>query len=61
MAGMKNAFQIIVGKPGGEMRPLGRPGRKWEVNVKVNLKAIECVWVWAEFNWFMMGSIGGVL
>jgi hypothetical protein len=31
-----NAFMIFVGKPEGK-RPLGRPRRRWENNIKIDL------------------------
>jgi hypothetical protein len=32
-----NAYRILVGKSEGE-RPLGKPGRRWENNVKMDLR-----------------------
>jgi hypothetical protein len=34
---MRNAYKIFVGKPKGN-RPLGRPKRRRENNIKMNLK-----------------------
>jgi hypothetical protein len=31
---------LIVGKPGGK-RPLGRPRRRWENNIKMDLRKVE--------------------
>ena len=31
--------KVIVGKPEGE-RPLGRPGRRWEDNIKMDLQDV---------------------
>ena len=33
----RNAFKILRGKPTGK-RPLGRPRRKWEDNIGMDLK-----------------------
>jgi hypothetical protein len=33
----RNAYRNLVGKPEG-MRPLGRPRRRWEDNIKMNLR-----------------------
>ena len=33
----KCAFKILTGKPTGK-RPLGRPRRRWEDNIRMNLK-----------------------
>ena len=38
----RNAYRISVGKP-EEKRPLGRPGRSWEDNIKINLSEVGCV------------------
>jgi hypothetical protein len=36
MGDMRNAYKILVGKPEGK-RPLGRPRRRWEDNIKIEL------------------------
>jgi hypothetical protein len=36
--------KIIVGRPKGK-RPLRRPRRKWEHNIKMDLKEIGCEYV----------------
>ena len=44
VAGMeqsRNAYRVIVGKPEGK-RPLGRPRRRWEDNIKMNLREVGC-------------------
>ena len=33
--------RVLVGKPGGN-RPLGRPRRRWEDNIKMDLQEVEC-------------------
>jgi hypothetical protein len=33
----RNAYEILVGKPEGK-RPLGRPRRRWEDNIKMDLR-----------------------
>jgi hypothetical protein len=37
--GVKCAYNILVGRPEGR-RPLGRPRRRWEGNIKMNLSEI---------------------
>jgi hypothetical protein len=32
-------YRVLVGKPEGK-RPLGRPRRRWEVNIKMDLKEV---------------------
>ena len=36
----RSAFKILTGKPTGK-RPLGRPRRRWEDNVRVELEEID--------------------
>jgi hypothetical protein len=35
----RNAYRILVGKPEGK-RPLGRPTRRWEDNIRMDLREI---------------------
>jgi len=39
MGDRKNAYGIVVGKP-EEKRPLGRPRRKWEDNINMELEDV---------------------
>jgi hypothetical protein len=34
---VKNAYKILIGKSEGK-RPLGRPRRRWEDNIKIDLR-----------------------
>jgi hypothetical protein len=36
----KGVYRVLVGRPEGK-RPLGRPMRRWEVNIKLDLREIE--------------------
>jgi hypothetical protein len=36
---MRHAHKILVGKPKG-IRPLGRAGRRWEDNIRMDLREI---------------------
>ena len=38
----RNAYRAIVGKPDGN-RPSGRQRRRWEDNIKVDLRDVDCV------------------
>jgi hypothetical protein len=42
----KNAYRILVRKPKGK-RPIGRPRRKWEDNIRMDLREIG----WGGINW----------
>jgi hypothetical protein len=37
----RGAYRALVGKPEGR-RPLGRPRRRWEDNIKMDLREIGC-------------------
>ena len=37
----RNAYRVLVGKPEGK-RPLGRPRRRWEDNVIMDLREMVC-------------------
>jgi hypothetical protein len=39
--------RVLVGKPEGK-RPLGRPRRKWEDNIKMDLRKLEGI---VETGW----------
>jgi len=40
MGKMRNAYKTLVGKPEGK-RPLGRPRRRWEDNIRLDLMEIR--------------------
>jgi hypothetical protein len=55
----KFVYRFLVGKPGGE-RKIGRPRRRWEDGIKVDLREIG--WgVWNGFAWLRIGTVGGLL
>ena len=37
----RGAYRVLVGKHEGK-RPLGRPRRRWEDNIKLNLQDVGC-------------------
>ena len=36
-----DAYRVLVGKLEGQ-RPLGRPGHRWEDNIKIDLEELRC-------------------
>jgi hypothetical protein len=44
----KVVYRILVGKP-GRRSPLGRPRRRWEDNIRMDLQEVGCGYVdWIE-------------
>jgi len=43
MVEIRNAYNILVVKPEGK-RPLGRPRRSWEDNIRKDLRENGCIW-----------------
>jgi hypothetical protein len=59
--GRRGAYRALVGKPEGR-RPLGRPRRRWEDNIKMDLR--EVGWVggaWTGSIWLRIGTGGELL
>jgi hypothetical protein len=57
----RGAYRILVGKPEGR-RPLGRPRRRWEDNIKMDLQEVE--WgggAWTGLIWLRIRSGGELL
>jgi len=48
--------RVLVGKPEGK-KPLGRPRRRWEVNIKMDLQ--EVGGVETGWSWLRIGTDGG--
>jgi hypothetical protein len=46
MGERRNAYRALVGKPEGR-RPLGRPRRRWEDNIKMDLRDVG----WGAADW----------
>jgi hypothetical protein len=42
----RGAYRVLVGKPEGR-RPLGRPRRRWENNIKMDLREVG----WGDVDW----------
>jgi hypothetical protein len=45
MGERRGVYRVLVGKREGN-GPLGRPRRRWESNIKMDLKEVGCGWVW---------------
>ena len=41
MGERRGVYRVLVGKPEGK-RSLGRPKRRWENNIKINLLVVGC-------------------
>jgi hypothetical protein len=55
----RGAYRVLVGRPEGR-RPLGRPRRRWENNIKIDLQ--EVGWgAWTGLIWLRIGTGGGLL
>jgi hypothetical protein len=57
----RDAYRTLVGKP-ERRRPLGRPRRGWEYNIKIDLK--EVGWgggAWIGSIWLRRGTCGELL
>jgi hypothetical protein len=47
----RNAYSILVGKPEGK-RPLWRSNRRWEDNIKMDIREIE----WDDMDWINLAE-----
>jgi hypothetical protein len=55
----RKVYKVLVGKPKGK-RPLGRPRRRWEDRIRMDLRKI-ILGVWIGFDWLRTGTGGGLL
>jgi hypothetical protein len=46
----RNAYKTLVGKPEGK-RPLGRPRRRWEDNIRIDQREI-----WGGMGWIYLAQ-----
>jgi hypothetical protein len=55
----RKVYKVLVGKPEGK-RPLGRPRRRWEDGIRMDLWEID--WgVWIGVDCLRTGTGGGLL
>jgi hypothetical protein len=59
MAKGRGIYRVFVGRPEGK-RPLGRPRRRWEDNIKIDLVEIGMDGT-NGFGWLRTGSSCGLL
>ena len=52
--------RVLVGKPEGK-RPLGRPRRRWEDNIKMDLQKVGGGVARTGWSWLRIGTVGGHL
>jgi len=55
----RGVYGVLVGKPAGK-RPLGRPRRRWEDNIKRIFRKWNAG-VWTGSSWLWIGTDGGHL
>jgi hypothetical protein len=56
----RKVCKVLVGKPQGK-RPLGKPRRRWEDGIRMDLRAIGLWGVLIGFDWLRIGTGGGLL
>jgi hypothetical protein len=56
----RKVYNVLVGKP-GEKRPVGRPRRRWEDGIRMDLREISMGGGWIRFDWLRTGTGGGLL
>jgi hypothetical protein len=47
----RNVYKVLVGKPEGK-RPLGRPRRRWENGIRIDLREIG----WRSVDWIHLAQ-----
>jgi hypothetical protein len=51
MGERRGAYRALVGKPEGR-RPPGRPRRRWEDNIKMDIREV----VWGSMDWINLAE-----
>jgi hypothetical protein len=52
MGKTKNAYKVLIGKPEGK-RPLVRPNRRWEDNMRMDLREVG----WKGVDWIHLTEV----
>jgi hypothetical protein len=55
----RGVYRVLVGKP-ERKKPLGKPRRRWEDNIKADLQEVVCG-VWTGLSWLRIETGGGNL
>jgi hypothetical protein len=55
----RGAYRVLMGKPEGK-RPLGRPRRRWEDDIKMDVRELGCG-AWTGLIWLSIRTGGGLL
>jgi hypothetical protein len=52
----RNVYRVLMGKPEGK-RPLGRPRRRWEDGIIMDLREIG----WGSVDWIQLALVNTVM
>jgi hypothetical protein len=50
----RKVYKVLVGKPGGK-KPLGRPRRRWEDGIRMDLREMG----WGSVEWMQLAQVRG--
>jgi hypothetical protein len=56
----RGAYRMLVGRT-ERRRPLGRPRRRWEDDIKMDLQEVGWRGAWTGLTWLRIGTGGGLL
>jgi hypothetical protein len=54
----RGVYRVLVRKPEGK-RPLGRPRRRWEYNIRMDLQEVRCGCILTGLGWLRIETGGG--
>jgi len=52
MGERRDVYSVLMGKPEGK-RPLGRPKRRWDDNIKLDLQEVGC----GSMDWIELAQV----
>jgi hypothetical protein len=47
----RNVYRVLMGRPEGK-RPFGRPRRRWEYGIRIDLREID----WGSVDWIQLAQ-----